>query len=266
MAGFDFRGPKVGRCNICGEHGDLTQDHTPPKGCFRPADMQVQRLLHALGAEAGRRGQRANTGMRFRSLCARCNNEHLGANYDPALIEFTAEAARVALFRESLRSPFLVRGQPQKIMRSVYGHLAAARVDGFDKGGTMDLLRNWFLSGTGAIPPEIGFYFWFYPYAPQIIVRGFGIVPDIDRGPQPFIGWTMKFFPLGFFIAIHPAGQILDMPRLDAYQHLGMDDYADLPLYLRPVVHPRWPEAYAGENGIILSGDHAIHATPIRRR
>lgn len=29
------KGPKVGRCNICGEVGPLTEDHVPPKGVTR---------------------------------------------------------------------------------------------------------------------------------------------------------------------------------------------------------------------------------------
>ena len=47
----DARGPVVGECNICGDLGPLTVDHSPPKG-YAPA-VPV-RITAALGALASR--------------------------------------------------------------------------------------------------------------------------------------------------------------------------------------------------------------------
>ncbi len=43
---LNTRGPQYGKCNICGEEGKLTDDHTPPKAT--PAG-----LLHLFGAMRG---------------------------------------------------------------------------------------------------------------------------------------------------------------------------------------------------------------------
>ena len=161
-----------------------------------------------------------------------------------------------------------VAAQPQKIMRSVFGHLAAAAVDGYGQWKDHAELRDWFLSGSGRLPTGIKIHYWLYPFKPQVIVRGFGFSPALGRG-SIFVGWVLKFFPVAFLIVTHKDGHVLDLPDLSTHDHLALDDTIDLPLNLRPLVHPDWPEAYPGENGIILSGQHAMRAVEkriVRRR
>ncbi|GAB3100517.1 hypothetical protein GCM10027159_24160 [Lysobacter terrae] len=86
------RGAKSGACNICGIVGPLTEDHTPPKGCVRPTAMELQHVTHAL--EAGKAIKtKANDGVKYRTLCARCNNALLGGRYDPVLIGFVNQVS-----------------------------------------------------------------------------------------------------------------------------------------------------------------------------
>lgn len=262
---LEFRGPKNGRCNICGEEGPLTEDHTPPKGCYRPTAMEVQHLHEALACESGARRYRANNGVRFRSLCARCNNEHLGANYDLALIEFSKRLSQAAMFSETLPSAFSIRGKPQKIARSVFGHLAAAAVDGYGKWKGYEELRDWFLSGKGALPADLSLHYWFYPFKPQVIVRGFGFTP-MAGSQSIFVGWVIKFFPVAFLFVTHDDGAKLDLPEMGMDSALELDAEVELPISLRPVVQPNWPEAHAGEHGMVLSGDYAMRAVERPRR
>lgn len=94
------RGSKVGQCNICGVRGTLTEDHSPPKSCVRPSALQVRHLIQRL-AES----RRSTLGRNTRNVSN--------------------------LLNSVLKLPHTVsvRGQPQRIMRAVFGHLAAQGVE-----------------------------------------------------------------------------------------------------------------------------------------
>ncbi len=83
------RGAKSGTCNICGVDGPLTEDHTPPKGCVRPTAMELQHVTHRIDAGKAIK-TKAQDGVKYRTLCARCNNTLLGGRYDPVLIDCSA--------------------------------------------------------------------------------------------------------------------------------------------------------------------------------
>eukprot|EP00456_Euglypha_rotunda_P053942 TRINITY_DN4358_c0_g1_i6.p1 TRINITY_DN4358_c0_g1~~TRINITY_DN4358_c0_g1_i6.p1 ORF type:complete len:176 (+),score=20.57 TRINITY_DN4358_c0_g1_i6:78-605(+) len=158
--------------------------------------MEVQHLHESLSAEQSPRKYKANSGVRFRSLCARCNNYYLGAIYDPALIEFAKRVSSTVTFRDSLPPVFSVIGKPNKIARAVFGHLAAAKVDGYGSWKGYEALRDWFISGEGEMPEGMRLHYWLYPYQPQILVRGFGFTPEVGV-VSVFVGWLLKFFQIG---------------------------------------------------------------------
>lgn len=265
MIPLAFRGPKDGRCNICGEYGKLTEDHTPPKGCFNPGAFEVQRLNDALNNQHKVRKVRANTGLRFRSLCAKCNNEKLGGIYDPALIAFTNQLSSMVRFRETLPPTLAVQAEPQKIMRAVYGHIAAAAVDAYGTHKDHEHFRDWFLNGRGLAPAGAHFHYWLYPFKPQVIVRGFAFTPAIG-GNALFVGWLMKFYPVAFLIVMSRQDARLRLPDLRDHEGLPLDAKVDLAIDLRSTIPPNWPELDPGENGLVFSGDHALRSTEARRR
>src|SRR4029453_11843006 len=128
-------GPSKGICNICGSHGRLTEDHTPPKGCIRVAPVGIQHIADRLGApRSDVIGRFSQNGVKYRTLCRRCNNTLLGTQYDPALIEFVKTVG--SYIRTSVRLPqrISVKTRPQKIVRALPGHIAAQGVDRHDIG------------------------------------------------------------------------------------------------------------------------------------
>lgn len=256
-----FKGARDGRCNVCGAVGPLTEDHTPPKGCYRPTAMEVFHLHQIASGQPPPRRYTSNNGVRFRSLCATCNNERLGSQHDPALIAFSKDVSRVCQFRKTLPRDFNVCGKPQRIARSVFGHLAAAAVDGYGQLQGYEDRRDWFLSDNAALPTAFQIYHWLYPVREQVLVRGFGFTTDFGTGAgNLFFGWLLKFYPLAFLLATNDKGLRLSLPDLDAGGAIGLDDEVELPFRLRPGIHPHFPEAYAGENGMVLTGDHAMSA------
>ncbi|MHC5916853.1 MAG: hypothetical protein ACYTXE_39100 [Nostoc sp.] len=42
------KGSKIGKCNICGTHGKLTDDHVPPKGSLNSGKVRIRTLTQAI--------------------------------------------------------------------------------------------------------------------------------------------------------------------------------------------------------------------------
>jgi hypothetical protein len=150
------KGSKHGICNICGEEGNLTEDHTPPKGCIKIGQVELQHIVNHLNAEkpAGK-GRLLQNGVKYRTLCHECNNTHLGANYDPAFISFVNNVGSYLKAKIALPRVIPTEIEPQKVMRALLGHLAAQGVDRYRKGPDTEPLRDYFLDHTLPLPEHM---------------------------------------------------------------------------------------------------------------
>jgi len=254
-------GPKVGTCNICGEHGPLTEDHVPPKGCVRISQVEMKHITHKLSVDTKpARGRLSQNGVKYRTLCPRCNNSLLGARYDPGLRDFVNQVANCLRSPLHLPESTTLAGEPQKIMRAVLGHLSAQGVDRYLKGPNTEAFRDYFLDETLPFPDGLRIYYWVYPFQPQVLVRDCAYL-DTANG-QPVALWLMKFFPLAFLVTWQDQlPNRFDLCNFDPWRHSGIDDRADLPIRLRPIVHPNWPEAPT-DNAVLLYGQEAMVASP----
>src|SRR5690242_7223482 len=84
---------KTGVCVICGNIEPFTEDHFPIKAVVPAEPIEIISLGEYLNSELAskakpRRGFQAPT---FPSICAYCNNELLGARYDPVLANFAKD-------------------------------------------------------------------------------------------------------------------------------------------------------------------------------
>jgi hypothetical protein len=151
------KGPKSGMCNICGDVGALTEDHTPPKGWVRPSQVELQHVVRALSPENSPKVRRtvSQNGVKYRTLCGRCNSSLLGHAYDPHLVSFANQTG--ALLRSSLHLPpqLKVRARPQAIMRAVIGHIAAQGVDRYKKGPHAEAVRDYILDSSLPLPDAL---------------------------------------------------------------------------------------------------------------
>jgi hypothetical protein len=253
------RGPKVGRCNICGEAGPLTEDHTPPKGCLKPTQVEIRHISSLLSTEVSRtRGRRSQNGVKYRTLCHRCNNTLLGAKYDPAFIAFVNAIAQ--LLTTSLVLPRVVslRGQPQAILRSLIGHIAAQGVDRYLKGPLTEPIRDYILDETKPFPDGLCAYYWAYPHTPYVLVRDAAFL-DIPSG-NPFAIWLLKFFPVAFLITWGEPAYLEYTPHsFEPWRTCPFSYEDDLPVTVRPSLPAFWPEA-PSDRTILLYGQEAIHA------
>ncbi len=226
------RGPQVGRCSICGEVGPLTVDHCPPKGWAPRVPLRVSEVMAPYRDGSNFRYQKFNNGVQFRSLCEHCNRDILGTRYDPELI-FLVEKV-TALTASVLHIPALqhVRIRPQRIMRSVIGHLCSQGVDRFNKGELTDVLKNYLTDPSAKFPQSLSLCYWLFPHPGVVLTRDYSIT-RLGYGGASML-WLMKCFPLGF--ALINRGYVFDgvppQMLMDDFGHLGDDDEAELPIAL----------------------------------
>lgn len=253
------RGPKIGQCNMCGDIGTLTEDHTPPKGCLKPTQVELHHIVRLLSDEtAPSKGRFSQNGVKYRTLCHRCNNTLLGTKYDPAFISFVNSVGTV--LRSSLHLPnaILVQAQPQAILRSLIGHVSAQGVDRYLKGPLTEPVRDYFLDTSLPLPSGLRVFYWTYPHRPHVMARDAGYL-DIPSG-HSFAIWLLKFFPIAFLIVWgEPKGLHYPIHSLDVWRDSPFDTLVDLPITLRPVPPQFWPEAPSDES-VLLYGQEAIFA------
>ena len=141
------KGPRIGRCNICGDYGPLTEDHTPPKGCVHPTQVEMQHITAALSQEPSQtRGAYSQNGVKYRTLCGVCNNTRLGARYDPHLISFVNAIGQVLRSQIYLPNSLTLNVRPQPVVRAILGHMAAQGVDRYEKGPLTAEFRSYLLA------------------------------------------------------------------------------------------------------------------------
>lgn len=249
------RGPKRGRCNICGDIGPLTDDHTPPKGCVHPTAMTLQHVTNRLAAEPAIT-TKANDGVKYRTLCARCNNELLGGRYDPALIDFVNRVAGLLTTDLALPSRMTIPAKPGRIVRAVWGHLAAVGVDRYLKGPDTEALRDFFFDETMPVPQGMNFYYWVYPYRRQALIRDAGIV-DL-RGPMRATYWLMKFYPLAFAVWKPEGAYRMNFRDLAMLCPPTPDTIVDVEVELGRLPHELWLEAPTDTQAIMYGRDSVV--------
>lgn len=261
MKRLETRGPEVGICNLCGQMQKLTEDHIPPKGVPRVGQVYLDRLSETLGAEKATRAARYfQRGVKYRSICAKCNNELLGKNLDPALIQFCKDAQE-ALVR-NVYLPTDVRVQQNKLFCAVIGHLLAHGLGSFNAGPFSGRKREYFLSPDQSFPADLRLYYWVYPYQPQIVGR-FLIRKEAVIGQDGVLFSVMKFFPIGWLCSLGDLNE-RDAAMVSRVDQLATSDIEDSTvLRVSPSLVPpsSWPEA-PGSNGMVLHNSLGTVARP----
>jgi hypothetical protein len=154
-----------------------------------------------------RSGRQAQGGVKYRTLCEDCNSKRLGVEYDPDLIRFAQDVDRFlsALnVRIVVPSHSLVRTRPQRMLRSVIGHILAAAVERLADGDWDRELVKYFLNDGLSFPACARVHYWVYPFQQQVVIRDACFLSllksDKEMGKNPTIFMCLKFYPLAFLI------------------------------------------------------------------
>ena len=232
-------GSPEGKCNICGKYSFLTSDHVPPKGCDSARKLRLHHITQHLSPEDHVKGRIFQGGVNFKTICATCNNKLLGTDNDPALIRFAKNI--LALLKKRQHGEASVRVFPQKLLRSVLGHLCAVGVDRYEKGSITEPLRDYLLDYTQSLPSRLGVYFWPYPNGEQVIARDLAYT-DLQQDAV-FGIWLLKFQPVAFMVTWdEPDSHRFPVNSLTPWGDCPYDYEANIPVNLE-VPHSHWPEA-----------------------
>lgn len=265
------RGSKEGYCVICGEWGPLSRDHVPPKGCNNLSDAEIRFLHPPQGIE--RKPVTSQGGVTYRTLCGACNSGRLGAEYDPALIEFSnAITNRSLVARERrLALPQFVQHyiKPQRIARAIVGHVIAALAvdeskDGLRSDPMTDKMRHYFLNQDAPLPEQIEIYFWLYPERKQIVVKHMGKMVQVEDGSNDIIkGHIIKFLPFGFWLTYDsPSMKARNIHNLIKQSSLGIDDLELVSLNIYDVPPLNFPEAPEGNQLMMYNSNYGTQSKP----
>lgn len=259
------KGAPTGICNICGIESHLTEDHIPPKGIAKPTQVEMRRLGESLLLDGFKKSSRySQNGIKFKTLCAHCNNNLLGIQSDPSLISFANEAKTLLKSHLCLPESISVQTRPNRMCRSVVGHLLAAHLDGHRAGTLTSSLTDYFLEPTAILPENIDIYYWLYPYSDQVIVHGAGLMRDLGSSFAVFS--LMKFFPLSFlFIVDKPSGWHFEYPCMRQYLSTNPDELVFMPIDLVNIPHQRWPEMPTSRDAVMHT-DNAMRSKPQTRQ
>ena len=256
--GLDF-----GVCNICGDSGKLTEDHTPPKKCIRITQVELFHIIDHLDALGQReiihnKGRRLMNGVKYKTLCEPCNSKYLGSLYDPAFIYFVNTVGEFLKSTLILPRMIPITIEPQKIMRSLIGHLSAQGVNRYKKGENTIPIKDYILNSSKSLPEDLNIYYWLYPYKYYLMARDFGYLDTRDG--KSCAMWLIKFFPIAFLVTFaKPEEWGFHVNELSLYRDKPIDYKAKEYISLTNIPHPMWPEAPSDENhNVVLYGQEAI--------
>ena len=251
------RGPRYGECNICGENAKLTEDHTPPKGCINIGQVELHHIVEHLNIEKTKsKGRLSQNGVKYRTLCHRCNNGLLGTKYDPAFIEFVNGIGN--FLRSGLQLPpvISIKAKPQRVIRSLLGHLCAQGVGRYKKGPLTEPIKEYFLDDAKQLPDALKIYFWPYPFKNHVMARDCAYLDT--RFHDSVVVWFLKFFPVAFLVTFNePASYQFPFGCLSSWGREQIDFEVEIPVNLRKLPHEYWPEA-PSPNSVVFYGQEAI--------
>ena len=213
---------KRSNCNICGNMASLTWDHVPPQGGIEVTQIEQETILQHLVSDGDNKKYHiSQNGVKFRTICSKCNNDLLGRKYDPILNEFAIGVGRYLNTTLVLPSIIHYETKPTGLIRAIMGHLLAAKAEIddvlFDKK-----MREIVLDENAFIPEDIKVFYWIYPYRDIVLIRD--IVMPAVRGKFNKNGFfnILKYFPIAYILTdlYHYEG----LDELTIYRHLRPDE------------------------------------------
>ncbi len=242
-----------GPCALCGHYAKLTDDHVPPEGAGNFdgwRGLSYMTTISGNDEDIGRR--RFPSGIRFKTLCADCNNR-LGGREDRALVDFYNRVRKIV---ESplLLSPIMrVPARPNLIIRSLFAHMAAANDSGrpsfFD-----DEARAIFHNKRSLRLSSWNLFYWLYLGKDLFLARSLfhTVWSPILEVHEMFI---LKMYPLAFLFIQKPI--FYGAPNLMKFLQSRDEEESEIPILLfLNEAHPVWP-AYTSNTSAIMFGGNA---------
>lgn len=264
-----IRGSKNGHCNICGNYGELTIDHIPPRGSTKIGTVEITTLSEHFSSEKIY-FLPSQKGLLFRSICSVCNSHHLGKLYDPQLNKISYEVKSLVKSHNERKliwpGKIKISIAPQRVARAIVGHLLAGSLSN-DKNNTPvnapmpNGLRDYFLHSTTNSPDELEIYYWLYFSNIQKIIKNIGVAVPGKQGL--IFGDILKFFPVAYWVVWdQPDDLKVNFPKLIRRKTMGVDETDYMEIDFQNIPRVDWPENPDDNMIILYRDDSAIVANP----
>lgn len=258
---------KLEKCNICGEIAPLTWDHVPPKFCFNDSRTQYNSLFElSQGKQYTRVSQ---NGIKYRSICSKCNNTLLGSIYDKEYQKLVKTLHDIYMSPGEISQYIEIEGlEINKITRAIIGHLLAAR-NNYLNSESENALRRYFLNPNLKPPDEFKLLYYVYPYNTIMITRDF-VAKKIGNPeyaiPEGVIS-CINTFPIAF-ILVHNCECTAELNDLFEVCTQNINEKKNIKIDLLSYMyknkfearHPYWPCNISDEKtgtSMLLIGDSA---------
>lgn len=259
------RGEKKSTCNLCRQEKALSWDHVPPKGGIDLGPVEMETVFEIMAGDRGKPKLReSQNGVKYRTICRECNS-YLGLEYDPVINDFARSIGRYLKSGIILPEQISHRVKPQRLMKALLGHIVAAKVEiedtVFDRSA-----RKYVLDPNLPLPDDIHIFYWIYPYATSVTIREFGMFAHGATLEQAAVYQSLKYYPVAYLCSSQP--DYAGLPALSQYRDADLDDEIEIPVDLKRLEDPYWPEAPNDkDNKIFFAGQSAaaaVHARPRR--
>ncbi len=248
-------------CNICQQEKELSVDHVPPQSCPPVKSRVTSKLLYQMIGDTSFRPRQDQNGVTFKTICSECNNL-LGSKYDWALGEL---ARRIESFVESnlsLPDSFEVECLPNAVMRSVLGHLLAAKTE-TDEVVVDELIRPSIIDPSIPIHNDLHVFYWVYPYEETVILRDF-CMPAVRGRFQNFGFFNLiKFYPLAFLVT-HQLANYEGLPSFHQFNRFLPSEKRNVQVNLRSTKRSSFPEECSNTNFLAFgrAARDSVHSVP----
>lgn len=263
-----LNGTPIGYCNACNEYGLLTKDHIFPKSVVPAGEVLITNLEQRHG-QSKAKPHRSKKGLYLRTLCARCNNERLGSEYDPAWADLARQTRQVtdAICFQNLSapSPIALSCQPNRLGRSLVGHSLASMVPAESNakprlGRWHRILQSYFLEPEQPQPSGVDILYWFVRPSTAMVLSFTARISMTGAGPM--YGSFLRAYPIGFWITLEQHS-LLHLPQglrvLPRATTQRLEESVQIKLDLDPSVPRLWPQTPMDDEAFLLSKKAALY-------
>lgn len=223
----------IGKCNICGCTAQLSEDHVPPQCCSNTGNVKYYALFDR-NFQPTKKPRQAQKGIKFKTICSKCNNERLGQELDPFLGEMQNDVIKMVSSFTTITDEGMINIYINKISRCVIGHMLAA-VPRYIDASLENGLREYFLDKKMRSVEGQHLYVWVNFEKRVAIARNVGIAIDADFDGS--IISLLKFPGVAFMLCTKQ----IDDNMIDLFDYTtdNIEDKVSIPISMRSIISKR---------------------------
>jgi len=215
---------KKGRCHLCGEEGELSFEHVPPKRAFNECSVLRQKIeeWHAWAEGGPSRGKIQQRGFGAYTLCPSCNNR-TGSWYAPELVKWARRAMESLDNLEGDEEVMVLSipdAFPLRFIKQVVTMIFSANGPQF-AATAVDLAKFVLSKHDTNLPDQYRFYLSLYR-GPALRSVGISGILSIDTGKIKIVS-EVAYPPFSYVMGFEPH-QPQGLEEITYFSRFGYDE------------------------------------------